>query len=369
MSGIKLIPMTLMALAAGMAQAQLKPLETTAGWKTACETSPGNRVQLREDITVSVGFPADSPEMVNSACIIELVGDAEIQFDKIGLRFAGPLTITGGSKTGIAVQEATLAAPTVSVQLSGLEGYMQLNRARIDALVGDLSLQFGNITKLEWFQSRLAGSPSTAATLSAAGRIRVTAGSLMTASMKETVLAGRAGIVWQTTGEGAELKSDSSEWKAPAGSIAVNFGAARSKSEIGFSSFDARDGVAIAFARDETDLKLIRSSMQSDGPLQLTASGSKAGIGITAGQFGGASFQIAAGTGAGAVEGNVSVEMIDLATAGNVSLVTGAIGKTVVKGSLLQSGSAVEIRSNPAAGGVCEAVENRITAPLTSICP
>lgn len=350
-----------------LAGAQVNPLSTTAGLKAACERNVGNVVRITTDMAVNQGARAFAPERVNTGCRIELVGDSEIQFDKVGLAFAGPLVITGGSKTGVAMQEASLAGTSVSLTLSGDEGYLRTLASRIDATAGGLSVSMGRIGKMELLGNITAGVPLTNATLAATGGVTVSAGDKMSASFNEVGIVAGTDVRFTGTGSETELKLDNSAILSFRGNVAVALLNTKSKLEGSNSSITARVGsVDMALGQPESGMNLSNVAVTSGGRTQIYAAGSKSEVGISNGTVsaGGGVFISAA---AGSSDGSLKVEGVGITATTPVRLVTGAQGKTIANNNRVTATGSVDFSSDPLTG-LCEAVGNRITAPTQRIC-
>ena len=350
-----------------VATAQVNPLSTTAGLKAACERNPGNVVRITTDMSVSEGARALSPERVNTGCRIELVGDSEIQFDKVGLAFAGPLVITGGRMTGVAMQEASLAGTSVSLSLSGDEGYLRALSSRIDATAGNLTVSMGRIAKMEMMGFITSGVPLTGATLVATGAVTVSAGDKLSASFNEVGIIAGTDLRLTGTGMETELKLDNSTLLSYRGNVAVALLNTKSKLEAGNSSITARSGsVDLTLGQPESGMNLSNVAVSSKKNTQIYAAGSRSEVGLSNGTVaaGGGVFISAA---AGSTDGGLKVEGVGITASTPVRIVTGAQGKTIANNNRVTATGSVDFSSDPISG-LCEAVGNSITAPTQRIC-
>ncbi len=364
-----LSPLALLVLATLplMASAQVNPLSTTAGFKAACERNPGNVVQITTDMAVNQGYPSGYPERVNTGCTIVLVGDSEIQFDKVGLAFAGPLVITGGSKTGVAMQQAGLSAPSVRMDFSGDEGYLRTSFSRIDATAGDVNITLGRIGQMELFNYITGGVPLTRATIAATGLVNITAGERLSASMNEVGIVAGGDLRFTATGSESSLKLENSGFLTYRGNLAVMMLGAKSKLEAGNSNLLAQfANIEVMLAQAESGMSLSNMTVNAVGSTQLVTAGTKSELGISNGTIraGGGIFLSAA---AGSTEGSLKVEGVGMSATTPVRLVTGVQGKTVANNNRIGGTGLVEFSTAPGSG-LCEAVGNIITAPTQSIC-
>jgi hypothetical protein len=351
---------------------QPKPLETTAGWKTACETSPGNRVVLDQDTTVNVGASASAPLQVTTGCTIEMINDAEITFDKVGLSFAGPLTISGGFKSGVAMQEASLAAPSVNISLPSDEGYIRTSFSRIDATAGDMTVTLGRIAKMELFQYRFRigpggpGTGGTNGTFAASGNLTVSAGDKLSATMNESVFLAGGSVTFNGNGAESELKVENSAMQATAGNLLVILRSPKSKLEAGNSALRAGADLDFATGQSESGVNLSNVTVNAGARVQIYGAGNKSEVKLSNGSVnaGGGIFISAA---AGSTEGSLSVENGAYNATTPIRFITGAQGKTIVKDARITGTGLVDINTAPGSG-VCEALGNRITAPQQQLC-
>jgi hypothetical protein len=350
------------------ASAQSKPLETTAGWKQACETSPGNRVVVTEDITISMGATASSPEQITTGCVIEMINDADVQLDKVGLSFAGPVTILGGLKSGLAMQEAYVTAPSISLNLPGDESFIRTSFSRLNASAGDLTINLGRIAKLELFRYRTAGTFGnvTNGTFFATGNLKITAGERFNLAMVEAVMYGGASLTIETNGFETNLKAENTSLEGRTGSMTIIGRGGKMSGEFSNSTLRAGGDLDVVAGSTESNLNFSNVQTRAGARVQLYTAGAKGNVNVSNGsvQAGQGIFVSAIGA-----EGSVNVENGSYSGGNPTRFVTGAQGKTLVKGATITSSGLVDIQTDRAAGGVCEALENRITAPTQQLCP
>ncbi len=346
--------------------AQLLPLSTTAGLKAACEGHPGHVVRVTSSVTVSVGSPADYPEQVRSACRIELIGGAGIQFDKVGLAFAGPLVIVGGSKSELQMQEAALAARHVRLDLSGEEGGIKMDRSRVDATTGALEMALGTKAKLEVIGWRDGGEPRSRAAWAARGKVMLSTSKNLTAGFKDTGIVAGTGVDFRIFGVEVGVVLENTGIHAAAGDVSIELNSSKSKLEAQRAQFTAPAGrVALGFSGGETGMMLGNSSLPAGASVVLAGQGPKAEVQFSEGS-------IRAGTGvrleAGLnhIDGLVQIARAQVDSGAAVQVLSGARGKTMVFDSRI--GAAGDAVAATDVLGTCEAKDNQVAAARAALC-
>jgi hypothetical protein len=354
-----------LTLAVTQAYAQNDPRSTTAGFKAACEAA-GNRVVLNQSLTVNTGYTAGYPEQVTTGCRVELTNGAELVFDRVGLQFAGPLTIVGGSKSGVAMQESSLAGTTVNVSLTGDEGFIRTSFSRIDATTGNMTVALGTGAKMELFRYRYGIASRTNSTFYAAGALSITAGSKLSGSMNEVGLTAGGNISVRGNGAESELKYENSGSWSQTGSVSFVMAGARSKAEMSNSSFRGAGNVDVAMGQSESGLSLSNTTVTSGATAQVYVAGSKSELSLSNGSIV-ATGAVLISAAAGGTEGSLKAENVGISAGTPVRMVTGALGKTTAVQNRITGTGLVQIISDPSSGS-CEAILNRITAPQQQIC-
>jgi hypothetical protein len=355
---------------APVAFAQPKPLETAAGWKTACETSPGNRVILDQDITVSPqnGALAVSADVV-SGCVIELRNDASLQLDRTTFKFGGALIIVGGVNTELAMDRAEVTAPSVDVTLAGEGNQVRMKESRINARQGgNLNLTLGSISKMEISGQRRnyeGNATSTNAALYAEGDLNITVGTRFAGSMGEGNLFANRNLNVRSTGGEIEMKFENVVTYAPKGAVAITIGGGKSKLEYSNAPFTAGTDVDVVMNGAETSMSFSNSSINAKAFVELHASGEKGSVKVSNGYIN-APGAFLATAGMSAAYGEVMVEGATITGGTSVGFASGSQGSTLIKSSSLNSTASVTATAG--AGGKCEAVSNRVTSPSFSIC-
>ena len=365
----KLVPacgLLFVGLSAVPAAAQVNPLSTTAGLKAACETSAGNLVVISSDITVNVGYPAESPQPVSTGCRIQLASGADIQFDKVGLAFAGPLVIVGGDQSGLQMQEAALAAPSVLVEFTNVEGSIKMEYSRIDATAGNLDVRFGTISKIEVIGSRTAGMPLSRAALAATGNVGIAPTRLHTGVYKDTGIVAGGTIAVTASGSDVSIGFENSMAYAYNGDLRFDLTFNRTKLETSNAAFTAVAGqVLLAIRGAESVLTASNTSVQAGASAQVISTGPKSEVKYGSGSIvaGGSILLEATTTG---FDGSLLVDGVQISGGGDVRMLTGLRGKTMVFGNRIAGAGLVRAATNT--WGVCEANNNQVTAPLAQLC-
>lgn len=360
----------LAAVFAPAAFAQPKPLETAAGWKAACETNPGNLVVLDQDITVSPlnGAQAASAQ-ITTGCVIELRNDASLQLDRTTFTFGGPLIITGASKTELAMDRSEMTASAVNVSLSGDEGQLRMKESRVSARQGgNFNLTLGAIAKMEISGLRRnyeGNGTSTNAALFAEGDLSITVGNRFTGSVSEGILFSQRNLSFRALSGDVEVKMENTTTYAPNGAVAVSVAGGKAKLEYSNSPITGGTDVDVLIAGAEGSISFSNSNVTAGAAIELHADGEKSAVRISNGFFY-APGAFYASAGANGAFGELSVENAAVTGGTPVSFATGANGKTMLKSNSLKS--TANVSASAGAGGVCEAIGNRVTSPAQSLC-
>lgn len=353
-------------LAALPAAAQLNPLSTTAGLKAACERNAGNVVVISSDIAVNIGYPADYPEQVRTGCRIELMGGADIQFDKVGLAFAGPLVINGAAQSGMQLQEASLAAPWVLVQLVNLEGAIKLEYSRIDATAGDVDMRLGPTSKIEVVGWRPGGAPLSRAALAATGNVSVRSERNHSAVYKDTGFVAGGAVKVTAAGSDSSIGFENSGAYAYRGDVAFDLTWNRSKFETSNATFTAAAGhVLLAVRGAESMVSASNTAVQSGASTRVISTGPKGEVKYSNGSIRAGGSVALEGYTAG-FDGSLLVDNVQINGGGDIRMLSGYRGKTMVYGNRITGGRLVQAATST--WGFCEAKDNQVTAPLVQLC-
>jgi hypothetical protein len=355
-----------LAVAAGTTVAQVDPLTTTAGLRAACESRPGNSLTISTSITVNQGYPAGYPEPVATGCAITLTNGASIQFDKVGMAFAGPLIIGGGAQSGVTMQEASLAAPTVTLKFTTTESFLQTSFSRIDATAGDLKIELPGKSKMELFQYRTGGVPLTRATLAATGAVSIVTTNGLSAALIEAGIVAGGNLSFLSRAQESSMKVENSGLHSFNGNVAMRMQGSKSNFEFSNSSVRAPLGnLSIATTFNESAIGLSNVTLEAGVNATVNAEGSLSKVEISNGSMvaGGALLVAAA-----PALGTSSLKVDNGAYRGGtpVRFLTGPNGSTGVYGAAIQGSGHVRIATG--AGGNCEALLNRITSLTQAVC-
>jgi hypothetical protein len=304
---------------------------------------------------------------VATGCAITLTNGASIQFDKVGIAFAGPLTIVGGTKSGISMQEASLAGTSVSLLFSGAEAALQTSFSRIDATAGDLTLRLPSTSKMELFNYRTDGVPLTRSTLAATGSVSITGADRLSAAFVEAGIAAGGNIDFLTTSFEPSVKFENAGLLSFNGSVSMRLHGSKGKFEFSNSSLRAPVGdLSLTTAFNESSIGLSDVTVQAGRNLVVHAEGTKSKVEVSNGSMvaGGSLF-----VGAAALLGDSEMKVSNGAyrAATPIQFLSGANGATGVYGASIMGTGQVQIGTG--VGGKCEALLNRITAVTQAICP
>ncbi|MES2714122.1 MAG: hypothetical protein V4795_00055 [Pseudomonadota bacterium] len=348
------------------ALAQVDPISTTAGLKAACEGNAGNLVVITSGVTVNTGYPAGAPEQVRSGCRIQLTGGASMQFDKVGLAFAGPLAIIADSKSSLQLQEASLAAPQVLVQFTHMDSGVKMEQSRIDATAGHLDLQIGIGNKIEVSGARTAGVPLSRAAFAATGHVRISASRLHSAVYKDTGMVAGGTVSVTASGADTSIVFDNSGAHAYNGDVRFDLTSSRSKLEASNAAFTAVAGhVALSMRGAEGGLKLSGTAVQAGASAQVISTGPKTEVLVDGGSITARGSILLEGYTAG-FDGVLLVSNLQISGGSDVRMLTGLRGKTMVFDNRINAAGLVQ--SATRTWGVCEANNNQVTAPLVQLC-
>lgn len=360
-------PALALCLAAASASAQVDPLSTTAGLKAACEASAGKAIVISSDTTVNIGYPADSPEPVRTGCRIELKGGATIQFDKVGLAFAGPLVIAGDTKSGLQMQEASLAGARVLLELTASENSIKMEYSRVEATAGHLDLRMGTGAKIEVVGARGAGVPLPRAAFAASGDIGLASSSRYSAVFKDTGMVAGGTIAMTAAGLESSVGFENSVAQATRGDIRFDLTSSKSKLETGNAGFTAAAGsVSLAIRGSESVLKASNTALAAGGSAQILSAAPKTEVHVGGGSIvAGGGILLEAYT--AGFDGTLSVNEVQMNGGGNVDMLTGLRGKTMVFGNRIAAAGTVRAATDT--WGVCEASSNQVAAHGVQLCP
>lgn len=383
-------------------------MTSTAELKLACETSPGNVVNLNVNTQISTGPRPPLAEFVTTPCTLALGPQVTFEAGQVGMNFNGALMIQGANEAKALFIESEFAANSVSVTQSdkstllleqsllratagsiiintGVEGIVDLRGPIVNgnlvatgaiAVTGgqksvvamtDASVQAGLALSLTLggAESSLIASTST---VNANRAITLTGGAKFVGQLNDTLLNARSGITVNLNGAEGLFSGVGSSLDTINGRINIAATGDKNTVELKFGSVaTGRNGVVISLNGAESNLNANEFTIDGGtGPVSLLSQGnvSKLTAAVGAINAGGAIIARAATT---AQYGVAVVENVQ-ATAGQaIRIETGAFGVTEAKNDTLTSPTLVRIASG--AGGVCHSLNNIITAPVQQICP
>lgn len=344
--------------------------------KSACETSPGNIVNVSQSIKISEPTYPFSITQINSPCTIVITNEQKVEFERANIQFTGALSIQSAGKGEIVSVNSSIKAASFSVNLGGEGSQVASSQSLFQATAGNLTMTLGRQAKMELYSSI---TPNATAGISASGAINFSAGEQFTGSIADMGVSGNAGIGINISGFEGLLKLEKVYFRANAGSIGINATGSKSMLEAKECGFTMQNKTDILFSGSETGIKL--NEIGFYGPTTLLSS--IGGVTITAGSATNGFGKIEMGdiqTGAQplgggfAVRGSVSsqsggvkMEKSNVSARGAMLFETGGLGTTEVKENRLNSLTSITIRT--ASDGSCVSSPNfTMQAPIVNAC-
>lgn len=355
---------TLLALAASLAAGAAYAQSSTAELRNLCETSPGNVVRIDGPVLISRGAPAQAPEPVATGCTL-LIGEfGKFEAKEIGMRFAGALSIQSAHKGFVSLSDTSLAGRSVSVSMSGSDSVMLLTESNLQSTVGDVSIAFGPIGKIE-FVDFLPFAPFV---INSAGGVSISGGDKFNVTMKGGNLQARTGMSIAMSGTDTLLLADSASMITTGGALSVT--AAQNKGTIILNQgrYHAGGSVSVSLAGAESGLGIKDADFRStSGNISVDVGGSnpKGKLEVNQSRFNAPGTLSLFGS-RGSDLGFVAVDNVDLNGAGGVRVETGVGGGTFMKNS--RGSSSVLFHVLTGLGGKCEQGDNLITSPNRRLC-
>lgn len=354
----------------GAAQAQV-PMASTSELKNACETRPGNRVEISSPTTIQTGVPRGVPlanfETVNSGCTLVLGPSAKFKFDNVSMNFRGTLRIESATGNEVEFDKSGVFARSINLNLTGDGSALFIKEAAVNALAGDTIVALGNNAKLE-----MGGNSATyGRLLEASNVVRLTAGNKFAASMSQGYIWGVNGVEIDLSGDESVYKFNQFNTHAQPGRVSFRSSGAKSTFEFGRGSVYGYSGVSVSMTGAESQLissditafntyvgagvRVAVGNNQAKGIIKMNQArfGGAGGLVIEAGKGGSDSLvEFTHGSVIGMVDAGVIIE-------------TGAGGMTIMKDSSLQPSRAPVMIRGP---GFCLAENNVITASSQFLC-
>jgi hypothetical protein len=276
--------------------------------KQACETSPGNIVQLLQPTKIEYG-PAS---VVFTACTIQLSPGASLEVKQVNMTFAGPLTIYGAYQNKVVFEEALWSAASLHVTANS-SGEIIAKDSRLQATAGDISINQNPYGKMELI-GNIAPNPNV---LEASGAITISSGIYASVVLEDASVQAGSGIL-VSPGTRSNMKASKANFSVTTGSVSLAAGM-------------------------NTKLELKESVLTSPATVNVS-------------------------TGDG---GHTIVEEAQLDGATGVTILSGVASpdsgaSTLVKNSRGTSTGLVSVQTG--ARGVCLSDNNAFTAPLVRLC-
>lgn len=315
----------------------------------ACRNNPGNTVVLTQQTKFQTSFTGTTFS-TPTACTVVLAPGASFELDTITMSFGGAFAVQGGQNGKVAIDKATLNAPSIALNLTGTESEFQMDDAHVFATAGNLSLQFGEKGKMEvknsggWYQPRLAARR---------GAFSLSAGAFFTGSVVQSGLQGATGMTFNLTGFDSSLKIEGSDLLVSSGATSpapFTYGAFQVTGSASKVSFEAINVNLMEAARAVT--------------ISLTGAESKVGLLQVRSQTGSQRIGVAAS----GTKGEVKVENMLFYGNPEVVIESGAQGSTTVTGNPGTITATQLIRIRAGLGGSCSASTQGLTAPVLEVC-
>jgi hypothetical protein len=347
------IALTLLPLTSTIVSAQ-SVISSTDQLKQACETSAGNTILINYDASINTGAPVN----VATGCTINLTADAEIGFDKVSVNFAGPLVINGANKGGVKLQDSVVSASAVTVNFKSTnEAFFQANNGKLQATAGNLYVDIGFLAKME-VKGQQAGG-----TFVASGTVNLTGEQKLSIALTEVNVQAGNGLIIFLNGSETLLKIEKSTLQTALGNLNITGRYSKSVGEIFGSTLTAGGELNLDYAQVQSSLLLTENTLQSGGRTIL-AGGSVFGLNKVSGGSVTAGGPVLIWNGS-SVNGEVSVDKVNISAVGNLTISSSSNSKTSVKDSTLTTTAMLTIVSSV---GVCETANNTVSSASYYIC-
>ncbi|MCU0468989.1 MAG: T9SS type A sorting domain-containing protein [Arcicella sp.] len=343
--------------------------------KNACETSPGNVVNVSQSIKISSPTFQFTPTQINSPCTLVITNQSKVEFERANVAFTGALSVQSTGKGEMVAVNSLIKATSISISLGGEDSQISSSQSAFQAQAGNLTMTLGNKAKMEIYSVLNTSTPNS---LSATGMINISAGQNFTASIADMGVAGNQGIRIASNGIEALLKLEKVVFRSSAGSANVVATGTKCLLEAKESGFYVANQTNIRYSGGETNIKLSEIGFGGTtfntpmiGAVTINAAEGSASIGNiemsdirTYGTINGG-FKATAAVGGN--NGGVKVEKSNITVGGDVLFETGNVGTTEVKENSITSGTKITVKTGN--GGNCLATPNRsLTAPSVITC-
>jgi len=336
-------------------------ISTSAQLKQACETSPGNVVNITQPTKIEFGPALPTPENIATKCTLQIGPNANFEVKQVAVNFAGALVIQSSEKTKVVFEDAPWSATSVSVNLNGSDSELISKQSRLRASAGNLSISVAATGKLELINP-FAPNPNG---LEATGSVSISAGNKFSGVIGDANVQAGTGISISMGGADSILKLDEASLSTTAGAISISGAGQKTNVEMNQGNYSAAAGISVTLPSADTGLK-VKDGVFSGGNGSITL------------QSGAAS----------AAFGNIEVNQSRFTTSSTVRITSGLGGKTIVDNVQLDGSQGVEVRSGnqgntlvknsrgtsasvtvaTGIGGVCLSDNNLFNAPVQNLC-
>ncbi len=344
--------------------------------KSACETSPGNIVNVSQSIKISEPNYPFATTQINSPCTIVITNEQKVEFERANIQFTGALSIQSAGKGEMVSVNSSIKASSFAVNLGGEGSQIASSQSLFQATAGNLTMTLGRQAKMELYSSI---TRNAVAGMLASGAINISAGERFTGSIADMGVTGNAGVGINISGFEGLLKLEKVYFTANAGSIGINATGSKSLLEAKECAFTMQNKTDIILSGSETGIKL--NEIGFYGPTTLLSS--IGGVAITAGSAANGFGKVEMGdikTGAqplgggsavkgsvGSQSGGVKMEKSNISAKGAILFETGGLGTTEVKENRLTSLTSITVRT--ASDGNCVSSPNfTMQAPVVNAC-
>jgi Secretion system C-terminal sorting domain len=351
------------------------PVSTPAELKTACETSPGNIVNINQSAKISMPAVQFSPVLVNCGCTVVVSNEATFEFEQANVKFAGAFTVQSTGKSTFKATKSLISAVNTTINLGGTGSDFAMSQSSLDAGSGNMLITVGPQAKFElygYFNSQSYNG------LSAAGVVNISAGANFTGFAADGGIRGLQGIQFNISGEEGLLTIEKTALRALNGNTGIIMPGDKSKLTLIESFVFSKGETTIELAGEEANIKMEEGgfggpayNIRSTGSVSVVAgkgSKNKGNIEMVAIQSGNPAGGFSVVASAGGTDGKVSVGKSSISGVGGAILfATGTKGSTEVKENNISSLTSITISAG--ADGSCVSAPNRaLTAPVVSAC-
>ncbi len=350
------------------------PLSSAGDLKTACETSPGNIVQISQSVKISQPTVSTYATQVNCGCTIIISNEATFEFELANVSFAGAFNVQSTGKSTFKLSKTQLATTSVAINLGGIGSDFSSSESAIAASAGNFIASLGPQAKFEVYGKY---SRSVANSISATGATNISAGERCTGSVTDAAIVGNQGVQINISGTEGLLKVGGTLFSAANGSVGLLATGSKSLLEMKETSLHAKDNIKVEFTGDESMIKMEQCFFSSPtfnqfltGGVTITAAAGTANRGkvemtqCTVSQINGNLLVRATQNGE---YGGVKIEKARIfGVVGSAVFSTGNFGSTEVKENSITSNTSITVSTGN--NGTCLATPNSLTAPVINAC-